>query len=187
MTEVKTVMPAVSIIIPTFNRSNFLPSAVATAKQAASDSEIIVVDDGSTDDTAEVCNALTGIRYIKLSSNHGLAAARNAGIRASASEFVAFVDDDDLRLPGSIDMQVGMLRATPDAALCYGRALLADSRRRLPTGEIFPLSCPTGDIFWHLLEGLFISDITVVARRAALLACNLFDEKLRKSEDWDMW
>jgi glycosyltransferase involved in cell wall biosynthesis len=180
-------MPTVSIIIPTFNRSHFLPAAVESAKQAAADFEIIVVDDGSSDETAEVCNALSGIRYIKLSSNQGLAAARNAGIRASAAEFIAFVDDDDLRLPGTIDLQIGMLRTTPEAALCYGRVLLADSRRRLPTGEIFPLRSPTGDIFWHLLEGFFLCDVTVVARRQALLECNLFDEKLRKSEDWDLW
>jgi len=180
-------MPTVSVIIPTFNRSSFLPAAVESAKHAASDFEIIVVDDGSTDNTAGVCDALTGVRYVRLPSNQGLAAARNAGIRASSTEFVAFVDDDDFRLPGSIDLQIRLLKATPDAALCYGRVLLADSIRSLPTGEILPLQSPAGDIFWHLLEGLFICPVTVVARTEALLACNLFDEKLRSAEDWDLW
>lgn len=180
-------MSLVSVIVATFNRCDLLPAAIESATRAGSDSEIIVVDDGSTDQTDAVCRSIAGVRYIRLPSNQGLAAARNAGIRASSAEFVAFLDDDDLRLSGSIDLQIRALRERPDAALCYGPTLLADARRRLPTGEIFPLNPISGNIFWHLLEGLFLCPGTIVARRQALIECELFDEKLRTVEDWDLW
>ena len=179
-------MTQVSVIIPTCNRARFLPTAVDSARAAAANPQIIVVDDGSTDETAAICRSLPDIEYLRLPSNRGLAAARNAGIRASSGDFIAFVDDDDLRLPGSIDLQVAALAQT-DAALCYGRVLLADAKNRLPTGEILPLKCPSGDIFWDLLEGLFLTPVSVLAHREALFAANLFDERLALSEDWDFW
>ena len=180
-------MTTASVIVPTFNRCDFLPAAIESARQAGSDLEIIVIDDASTDQTAAVCESLDGIRYIRLPSNQGLAAARNAGIRASSAEFVAFLDDDDLRLRDSIDLQIRALKERPEAALCYGPALLADSKRRLPTGGIFPENAISGDIFWDLLEGAFLCPDTVVARRQILLDCDLFNENLRTVEDWDLW
>jgi len=180
-------MTAASVIIPTYNRAGFLPASIESVELAGTELEIIVVDDGSSDDTPDVCRRLTGIRYIRLPSNQGLAAARNAGILSSSAEFIAFVDDDDIRLPGSIDLQVQALRANPQAAFCYGRVLLADSKHRMPTGEIVPLRLPAGDIFWDLIEGLFLIPTSIVARRQALLECGLFDEQLRKTEDWDLW
>jgi glycosyltransferase involved in cell wall biosynthesis len=180
-------MVAVSVIIPTFNRSSFLPAAVESAKLAGSNLEIIVIDDGSTDDTAEVCRALAGIRYLRLPQNQGLAAARNAGIRLSSAEYIAFVDDDDRRLPGTIDLQVSALKAAPEAALCYGRVLVADAKHQLLTGEIVPSRLPTGDIFWDLIEGFFLVPSSIVARREPLLECGLFRKELRRAEDWDLW
>ena len=179
-------MPRVSVLIPTCNRANFLPGAVHSAKHAGSDLEIIVVDDGSTDETPEVCRQLSGIRYIRLPSNLGLAGARNAGILASASEFVAFLDDDDLRLPDSLDSQVRALDASPTAAFCYGQVLIADPVRQLPTGEILPQRCPAGDIFWELLEQNFIPVPSVVARRQAVIECGMFTDE-KGIEDWELW
>jgi glycosyltransferase involved in cell wall biosynthesis len=179
-------MPKVSIVIPTFNRAAFLPGAVESAKQAGSHLEIIVVDDGSTDETPEVCQKLSGIRYIRLSHNLGLADARNVGVLASAAEFVAFLDDDDLRLPDSLDSQVRALAASPDAAFCYGQVLIADPLRQLPTGEILPQRCPAGDIFWELLEQNFIPVPSVVARREAVIEARLFDGG-PGVEDWSLW
>ncbi|MCA1636227.1 MAG: glycosyltransferase family 2 protein [Acidobacteria bacterium] len=179
-------MPRVSVIIPTCNRARFLPGAVESAKQAGSHLEIIVVDDGSTDETPEVCRQLSGIRYIRLPHNVGLAEARNAGILASAAEIVAFLDDDDLRLPDSLDSQVRALDASPDAAFCYGQVLIADPLRQLPTGEILPRRCPAGDIFWELLEHNFIPVPSVVARRKALIEAEMFTDE-KGVEDWELW
>ena len=180
-------MPSVSVVISTYNRAKLLPRAIESAQRAGSDVEVIVVDDASTDETPELCAKLENIRYVHLESNGGLANGRNVGIAESASEFIAFLDDDDLRLPGSLDKQLRVLYANPSAALCYGQALLADARRQLPTGEIYPITCPQGDIFWDLLEHNFIPMPTVLARRSSLLEADCFDTQVNPIEDWDMW
>lgn len=105
------IVPSVSVVITTYNRARLLPRAIESAQNAGSDLEVIVVDDCSTDETPEVCAKMRGIRYVRLNTNQGLASARNAGIAESRSEFIAFLDDDDLRLPGSIDRQVQTLAA----------------------------------------------------------------------------
>jgi glycosyltransferase involved in cell wall biosynthesis len=180
-------MPKVSVIVPTYNRVALLRCAIESAKAGGSELEVIVVDDASTDGTPELCASLTGIRYIRLSKNRGLANARNVGILESSSEFIAFLDDDDLRLPGSLEAQLRVLEAEPDAAFCYGQALIGDARRQLPTGEIYPASCPRADIFWKLLEDNFIPMPSVVARKSSLLEHGCFNVELELIEDWDMW
>ena len=180
-------MPSVSVVITTYNRARLLPHAIESAQNAGSDLEVIVFDDCSTDDTPQVCAKIPGIRYVQLSANGGLANARNAGIAESASEFIAFLDDDDLRLPGSLDKQLQVLTSNARIALCYGQALIGDARRQLPTGEIYPLNCPQGDIFWDLLEDNFIPVPSVLARKSSLLEQGCFDTTLHLVEDWDMW
>ena len=180
-------MPSVSIVITTYNRAGLLPRAIESAKNAASDVEVIVVDDCSRDETPEVCARIEGIRSVRLRHNQGLANARNVGIAECASEFIAFLDDDDLRLPGSLDKQLPVLKASDGAAFCYGQALIGDARRQLPTGELYPLSCPQGDIFWELLADNFIPMPSVVARKSCLIAQNCFNTELTLIEDWDMW
>lgn len=180
-------MPRVSIVIPTRNRAALLARAVSSAQQAGSDLEVIVVDDASADETAKLCASLPAIKYVRLSSNQGLSAARNAGIAASLSDLTAFLDDDDLRLPLMLDEQVRQLDANPAAAFCYGRCLIADARRQLPTGEVYPNPCIQGDVFWTLLEHNFVPMPTVVARKSALVQHGLFDTQLNAVEDWDMW
>jgi hypothetical protein len=180
-------MPSSSVVITTHNRAHLLRRAIESAQAAGSGLEVIVVDDASTDGTPELCANLAGIRYLRLSTNRGLAEARNVGIAESSAEFIAFLDDDDLRLPGSLDAQVRLLDADPDAAFCYGQALIGDARRQLPTGEIYPPWCPTGDIFWDLLEHNFIPMPSVVARKSSLLEHGCFNVELKLIEDWDMW
>ena len=180
-------MPDVSIVITTYNRSLMLPHAIESARNAATNAEVIVVDDCSTDDTADVCAKIADIRYLRLSANRGLAEARNAGIAESTSEFIAFLDDDDLRLPNSIDKQLRAIFVDENIALCYGQALIGDARRQLPTGEIYPLNCPHGDIFWELLEDNFIPMPSVLARKSSLLAAGGFNSGVNMVADWDMW
>ena len=180
-------MPNITVVITTYNRSSLLPRAIKSAQSAGSDLEVIVVDDCSSDNTHEVCAEISGIRYVRLSANGGLANARNVGIAESSSEFVAFLDDDDLRLPGSLDKQLQAITADDRNALCYGQALIGDARRQLPTGEIYPTKCPTGDIFWELLEDNFIPMPTVLTRKSSLLAAGCFNTSMSLIEDWDMW
>src|SRR5688500_8141574 len=95
--------PLVSVVIPTRDRMHLLAQAITSAKAAGTDVEIIVVDDHSKDDTARLCHEDELVRYVPLEEARGAAAARNAGIQAARGRYIAFLDDDDLRLPGSLD------------------------------------------------------------------------------------
>lgn len=179
-------MPTVSIIIPTFNRPQLLPRAVESARTAGTDVEIIVVDDASQDETASVCRALPGIKYIRLERNQGVAGARNVGILASSAEFIAFLDDDDLRLPGSLDLQVSKLAAAPEAGFVCGAMQLADQNYVLP-GEVSAPPPVNGDVFWQLLELDFpVMPLSTVIRKQCFLRVGLLNRHLSGIDDWDI-
>ena len=118
--------PKASIIITTHNRPHLLPRAVESARAAGSNVEIVVVDDASVDETAGVCQRLSGINYVRVERNQRVAGARNIGLVASRGEYLSFLDDDDARLADSLDMQIEMLEREPSAGLIYGRAIFAD-------------------------------------------------------------
>ncbi len=179
-------MSKVSVIIPTYNRSHLLPRAVKSAQLAGSDVEVIVVDDASTDDTSQVCQSLAGIRYLRMGKNVGQAAARNAGIIASNSEYIAFLDDDDVRLPNSLINQCWTLDANPEAAFVYGRVLKGDQNCN-STGDYFHSIFPTGDIFLQLITTDFIPVNAFLVRKQSLINIGLFNPLLKGiSEDWDL-
>src|SRR6185436_13156591 len=89
--------------------------------------------------------------------------------------------------PDSLDKQLARIVSDDRIALCYGRALIGDARRQLPTGEIYPTECPQGDVFWLLLEDNFIPMPSVLARKSTLLDAGGFNTRLSLVEDWDMW
>jgi glycosyltransferase involved in cell wall biosynthesis len=179
-------VPKVSVIITTHNRPRLLPRAVESARAAAADVEIIVVDDASTDETAEVCRRLDGTRYLRVDRNQGVAGARNLGLLASTGEYVSFLDDDDVRLQGSLDEQAEILESSPDAGLVYGQALLGD-RSCTPTGSFYPERCPRGDLFWELLESNFIPCGSVLFRKSCVYRVGLLDRNIAGIDDWDFW
>src|SRR5258708_17094704 len=179
-------MPSASIVIPTYNRPQLLRSAVESARAAGTDVEIIVVDDASTEETASVCRELSDLKYIRLERNQGVAGARNVGILASSSEFIAFLDDDDLRLPGSLDLQTAALAAAPEPGFVCGSMLLADQSYRL-TGEVSSAAHPSGDVFWPLLELDFpVMPLSVVIRKTCFLRVGLLNPSLCGIDDWDI-
>ncbi len=181
-------MARVSVIIPAYNYAHFLPEAIESVlQQNYRDFEIIVVDDGSTDNTREVLYKYWNkITYI-YQENKGLPAARNTGIRASQSDYIAFLDADDLWMPEKLELQVGLMDKRQDVSLVYSNVFILDEtggKRKVtyswsqdvsknPLKELL-LSCP-------------IPVLTVLIRRQAIEKCGLFDETLTYSEDWDMW
>lgn len=180
-------MPRVSLIIPTRSRPQLLVRAVESAKLAGRDVEVVVVDDASTDGTAEVCRALEGIKYVRLEHNLGVAGARNAGIFASSAEYIAFLDDDDLRLPASLDLQLAALTRQPEAGFVCGSMLLADQEGRL-TGEKSAPNHSGGDIFWELLELAFpVMPLSVLFRKECFFRVGLFRNRLAGIDDWDIF
>jgi glycosyltransferase involved in cell wall biosynthesis len=180
-------MPKVSIIIPTHSRPQLLPRAVESALKAGTDVEVIVVDDASVDGTAEVCRSLRRIKYIRLEHNQGVAGARNVGILASSADFIAFLDDDDLRLPGSLDWQVDALMANKEAGFVCGPMLMADQEGNL-TGEVSAPKGPGGDEFWNLLELNFpVMPISAVIRKRCFSSVGLLKKNLHGIDDWDIF
>src|SRR6266852_7198918 len=117
-------MPRASIIIATHSRPQQLPRVVESARAAGREVEIVVVDDASSDETAKVCRGLSGINYVRLDRNQRVAGARNVGLVASRGEYLSFLDDDDTRLPGSLDAQIEALDREPQAGLIYGQAIV---------------------------------------------------------------
>ena len=180
-------MNKVSLIIPTFNRPHLLSRAVESAQRAGQDVEVIVVDDGSSDGTASVCAALRDVKYIRLDRNQGVAGARNVGLLESSGEFIAFLDDDDMRLPGSLDHQVSLLLARPEAGLVAGGVMLAD-QDCVPTGEVAVPRGNSGDLFWKVLElDLHLIPDSVVVRKECFFEVGIFNRRLAGIDDWDMW
>ena len=180
-------MTKVSVIIPTFNRPHLLPRAVESAFGAGREVEVIVVDDASTDRTAGVCAALQGIKYVRLDRNQGVAGARNVGLLESTGDFVAFLDDDDLRLPGSLDHQISLLEADPEAGFVVGGVFLAD-QNCVPTGEVAVPRAESGDLFWRVLElDLQLVPASVVVRKECFFEVGIFNSHLAGIDDWDMW
>lgn len=180
-------MPTASIIIPTHTRPQLLSRVVESARHSGTNVEIIIVDDASTDETATVCNELTGIKYIRLERNQGVAGARNVGILASTGKYVAFLDDDDLRLPGSIDVQVKALDSQPAAGFVCGAMLMAD-QDYTATGEVFLPSHTSGDVFWELMELDFpVMPLSTLIRKECLLRVGLLNPRLGGIDDWDIF
>ena len=180
-------MARVSVIIPTHNRAAMLQRAIESARHAGTDPEIVVVDDASTDETKSICSNLAGIVYHRIEHNVGQARARNAGIARSTGEYIAFLDDDDVRLPNSLDIQADMLAGDKNLGFVYGRVHIGDTETCRPTGKIQPDECPTGDIFWHLLQDNFICASSVMVRRRPMEAIGLFAPDILGTEDWDAW
>jgi hypothetical protein len=180
-------MVKISLIITTFNRPQMLVRAVESAQRAGQSIEVIVVDDASTDETAGVCRALQGIKYVRARRNQGVAGARNLGLLESAGDYIAFLDDDDLRLPGSLDHQLALLEAAPDAGFVASAVLLAD-QHSVPTGEVSIPRSPGGDVFWDALGlNLFLLPASVLVRKSCFFEVGLFNQRTPGIDDWDMW
>lgn len=179
-------MATVSVIIPCYNQARFLKEAInSVLAQRYPDCEIIVVDDGSTDDTREVAAAFDGVICLR-QHNQGLALARNAGFHHSHGACVVFLDADDRLLPNALQAGAGFLDAHPDNVFVYGSyAYIDENGQRLPGS---PPCRPAGDDYTALLRGRnFIAMIaTVMFRRTTLEQVGGFDKSFPGCEDYEL-
>lgn len=181
-------MPKVSVVIPCYNAMRFLPETVdSVLKQTHQDFEIIIVNDGSSDNIEQWVNALKDERICLISqTNQGQSAARNVGITKACGEYIAFLDADDLWHPEKLAKQVGILETNADVGLVYSWVLLIDEENK-PLKKLWTISAE-GNVWKKLIEGNMIACGSVpMIRKACVDTVGLFGKFSFGCEDWDFW
>ena len=181
--------PRVSIIIPTYNRANFLGDAVASALgQDYQDIEVIVIDDGSTDETKDVLATFRDRRLVCVrQDNAGRSRARNRAIAMARGEYITFLDSDDYYLPSKVGTQVAFLDANPEYGMAYMSGLCVDDDRQALnmtyhasiSGKIYP------QIAFYCPHTITLPN--VIVRKEILQQVGPFDEAMQRFEDTDLW
>lgn len=206
----------VSVIIPTYNRAALIGRAVSSALAAVSPGDdVIVVDDGSTDNTPQVLEKFVGrIRYLRV-PNGGAGAARNHGVREAKNALIAFLDSDDEWMPDKLDLQRALMQARPDVVFCFSDFAVRDHIGRESHGYLsrwhkdlrnwneilgrgFPYSSTAllpegredfsvhvGNLYGLLMEASYVSVITLIVRHDLAAEAALFPEDLPIYEDWE--
>lgn len=182
--------PAVSVIIPTYNRAALIGEAIASVlNQSFADFELIIVDDGSTDDSASVILSFDDPRLIFLrQENRGRSAARNAAIARARGKYVAFLDSDDTFLADKLERQVAYMELHPEVGMVYTSALCIDETGNPLDGHAY-VAEREGRIYQDVafFRPVTITLPTVMVRREVLTAAGHFDEAMERFEDTDLW
>lgn len=180
--------PRVSVIIATYNRAGTVVEAIdSVLRQSFCDLEIIVADDGSSDDTAERIAAIEGpIRYLCLPHSGWIGRVRNHGLRHARGELIAFLDDDDCWEPEKLARQVALLDADPAVGLVYTGFSILGEDGSVHVPDLAPWQTASGPLFDRLLRGCFIHPSTVLVPRALLERAGGFDERRTPCEDYDL-
>jgi glycosyltransferase involved in cell wall biosynthesis len=178
-------MPAVSVIIHTYNNEKFIAETVESVlNQTYKDYEIIVVDDGSVDSTRDaLLPYMQEIRY-HYKENGGIANAKNAGIRLSKTDFIAFLDHDDLWVPDKLKLQMEYFNKNPQVGLVYAKYNTFRDGKELRTKSEKGYS---GWVFKELLSKSFIQTSTVIVKKECLDAVGPYDESLSLGDEYDMF
>lgn len=191
-------LPSISVVVPAYNAATWIEATLQSVlAQDWPVLEVLVVDDGSTDDTAErVARAFPQVRLLR-QRNAGVAAARNAGLHAATGQWVAFIDADDHWLPGKLQAQMALLAAEPGARMACApwHVWVSDDahppeawRASGPPADL-PVAGrgPSGWIYPELLLGCNVWTSTVLAERSLLMELKGFDTRLKVGEDYDLW
>lgn len=181
--------PLVSVVIPTFNRSDLLPDAIdSVVDQTYRNWELIIVDDGSTDDTEQVVNSYSDsrVRYTENTGSKGPGGARNTGVRKAKGGYIAFLDSDDVWTSGKLRAQVDCMEANPRTGLVAGRCIYVDDELE-PTGYESP--SPKEIPYEEICVSTSVpgSSSNVLVRRRAFEDAGGFDPELLRGEDRDLW
>lgn len=178
--------PTISVIIPAFNRSDTILRCIESVKnQSLRVNEIIVIDDCSTDNTMEILNALENITILHTSNNSGAQAARNLGIKAAKSDWIAFIDSDDEWLPEKIEKQINELKKVnlDPMTVVHGDCIIDDKKSN---NKIWHLEKTEGnEVYRQLLStsGTFFP--ALLTSKEALKRINYLDESIESYQEWD--
>lgn len=186
-------MPAVSIIIPTYNRTDYLYLTLESiVQQTYQDFEVIVVDDGTPNtDNEIICSKFDKVRYYKIKNTGGPATPRNVGIRKASGKYLAFVDDDDIWLPHKLDMQVKILDANSDFGLVHSCCEVIDEHGILKNkiiGRPGSMNVKHGDVRMRMIGNWTIMMPTPLIRKEVVDQVGFFNERMTPAtEDVEYW
>lgn len=179
--------PFFSIIIPTYNRKNFLKIAINSAlSQTFTDFELLVIDDGSTDKTKDLVKSLKDkrIRYIH-QKHSGVSSARNKGIAASRAEWICFLDSDDRFCINKLEITYNHIKKYPEYSIFHTQEAWYRNGKLLSEKKY--QKKPTGFVFKDVVKLCCVSPSTVVIKKSVFKKCGYFDENLPACEDYDFW
>ncbi len=174
----------ISVIIPTFNRAKFLERTInSILKQTIKPNEIIIVDDGSTDDTKQICNNLN-VKYI-YQNNKGVSSARNRGIKEASNDWIAFCDSDDIWHNEKLEKQINFHKQNLDILISHTDEIWKFNDKIIKKKR--HQAKPSGYCFEDNLSSCKIGASTLLLHKIILDEVGLFDEDLIACEDYDLW
>lgn len=182
--------PPVSVVMPTYNGARFILEALESVfSQTHPLEEVIVVDDGSTDNTRDLLEPLANRVTYVVQDNAGPGAARNRGVRLARGDWIAFLDSDDCWEADHVSRLLEKARENPDAAMVYCGKRWVDVQGNLMEDIPVQKTFPSGWIFNDLFQANYVSSTSVVVvKRQAFLDVGGFDERFRSiAEDYDLW
>ena len=198
----------ISVIIPTYNAAKYIEETLQSViNQTYNNIEIIVVDDGSTDQTEAILQSYKDPRlvYIKQANSGGPAKPRNTGIAASKGEYIAIFDSDDLMTPNKLSIELEALKRTPNSAFCCSNYSMIDDKGCLITADLWETNKAyqklnktrkdsfgnilfrPGEIVNSILLHNFIASSSMLIRKNVFQSLGGFDETLQNTDDYDMW
>ncbi len=177
-----------SVIVPSYNMARYLPKSVPSAlAQTYTNLEVVIVDDGSSDDTAQVVRQWDKDPRVRLhrQPNGGLSHARNQGIAHSKGPFIALLDADDIWMPQKLALQMALFKDRPQVGVVFSNyERMNDNEERMPMG---PTTMYRGKVSGRLLVENFVPASSAVVRRECFERCGGFEVELKTGEDYEMW
>lgn len=180
-------MVNVSVIIPTYNRGNMIADAInSVLEQTYKDCEVIVIDDGSTDNTKEIISRYGDkVRYF-YQQRGGAGSARNYGVSVSQGTYLAFLDSDDIWMKNKLEMQMEIIKNNPELILVYSDCIVTKNGTLVAYYSNW-FKPKLGSVYEDLIKGPFIPNLTVVVKKSIVLQVGGFDERLKMSQDYDLY
>ncbi len=184
--------PEVTVIIPTYNRADYLKKSVRSVRdQTFSNFEIIIINNYSDDNTLNVIDSFNDkrIQVINFKNNGIIARSRNQGILRARGKYIAFLDDDDLWCPDKLELQINYMRSNPDIDLVYSNSVIIDENDNKKGLLIETKTAKSGRVFLDLLADNFIAVLTVLMKREIVQENGLLDEdpSMKAVEDYEYW
>lgn len=190
-TEKLSDAPFVTVIMPAFNSENYIAEALdSLSGQTYRNFEVIVVDDNSSDRSAEIAQSYEDkfpLTVLKLDANVGQAAARNAGIELAKGEWFALLDSDDVWLPNKLEQQIGLINENPDVSLVFSNGYSFDDTGELNIFYRREKNFPQGDVLKCLYRHNCFYASSVMVKAEAARAVGMFNTAMLYNEDYDLW